>query len=84
MLLAIAISYGIASRNIMSNMLPNFYKKDCFKTGIQSNVNKIAGIIIDMDSLSIIIAVRNKKVVLTTKLSWKEVETLNHKDEQQE
>ncbi|NND93231.1 MAG: mechanosensitive ion channel [Flavobacteriales bacterium] len=78
MLLAFAVSYGIASRNIMSNMLSSFYKKERFKKGMRIKVSNVEGIVSDIDSLSITIDTGNKKVILPTKILMEEkVEILN-------
>jgi hypothetical protein len=67
-LLAFAVSYGIASRNIMSNMLSSFYKKDRFKKGMRIRVSDVEGVVSEIDSLSITIDTGDKRVVLPTRL----------------
>jgi len=68
MLLAFGISYGIASRQIMSNMLSSFYRKDKFKIGMHIKIKDVEGKIVDIDSLSITIDTGEKNVVLPTSL----------------
>ncbi len=68
MLLAFAVSYGIASRNIMANMLSSFYKKDKFKKGMRIRVSDVEGVVSDIDSLSITIDTGDRRVILPTKV----------------
>jgi hypothetical protein len=77
MLLAFGISYGFASRSIMSNMLSSFYKRDKFKTGMRIRVDGVEGIVKEMDSLSVTLDCGDKTVVLPTQvLVEKKVEIL--------
>lgn len=68
MLLAFSVSYGIASRSIMANILSSFYKKDKFKKGMRIKVSDVEGIVSDIDSLSITIDTGEKRVVLPSKI----------------
>lgn len=72
MLLAFAISYGIASRTIMSNMLSSFYKKDRYTIGMRIRVTDVEGTVSEVDSISITIDTGDKKVVLPTKILMEE------------
>jgi small-conductance mechanosensitive channel len=67
MLLAFGISYGFASRSIMSNMLSTFYRRDKFKPGMKIKVDGVEGVIREIDSLSLTIDSGDKKVVIPTK-----------------
>lgn len=78
MLLAFGISYGFASRNIMSNMLSSFYRKEKFLEGMRIRVDEVEGIIKEMDSLSVTLDCGDKTVVLPTSLlTEKKVEILS-------
>ena len=68
MLLAFGISYGFASRSIMTNMLSSFYKRDKFTKGMRIRVDEVEGEVVDMDSMSITLDCGNKTVVLPTQL----------------
>lgn len=66
MLLAFGISYGVASKGIMSNMLSSFYRKDKFRPGMKIRVEDVEGTIVEMDSMSITIESAEKKIILPT------------------
>lgn len=66
MLLAFGISYGFASRSIMSNMLSTFYRKGKFKEGMLIRVKDTQGTIIEIDTLSVTLDTGDKHVVLPT------------------
>jgi hypothetical protein len=77
MLLAFGISYGFASKNIMSNMLSSFYRKEKFTEGMTIRIDDVEGVIKEMDSLSITLDCGDKTVVLPTSLlTEKKVEIL--------
>ncbi|NNC84101.1 MAG: mechanosensitive ion channel [Flavobacteriales bacterium] len=67
MLLAFGISYGVASKDIMANMLSTFYRKDKFRIGTRIRVNGIEGVIKEMDSLSITLEHEGKQTVIPMK-----------------
>lgn len=72
MLLAFAVSYGFASRDIMSNMLSSFYKRDRYKIGTHIRVSDVEGVVTEIDSLSITIQTGEKSVILPTKILMEE------------
>ncbi len=74
--LAFAIGYGLASKNMMANFLGSFYSKGKFKVGDVIGMNGIKGRIVDMDSSSlVIISDDNKKIIIPlSKLSSENVE----------
>ena len=78
MLLAFGISYGIASKGIMSNMLSSFYRKDKFKPGMKIKVDDVEGVIKEMDSMSLTIETSDRKVIVPTHLlTEKKIEILD-------
>jgi hypothetical protein len=68
MLLAFAISYGFASRDIMTNILSGFYKKDRYHVGMHIKVQDVEGSITNIDSLSVTIDTGDELVVLPTRV----------------
>lgn len=63
-LLAAGISYGIASRHILSNVLATFYTKDRFKAGQTIEVDGIKGVVVEVTNIAIIIMTDSGKVVI--------------------
>ena len=51
--LAFAVGYGLASRDVMANILSSFYSKDKFKEGQTIQIEGIIGQIIQVDSTSL-------------------------------
>lgn len=67
-LLAFAISYGIASRGIVNNMLSSYYGKGKFKIGQVIEVLDIRGKIIKIDSISVTLENNNHSIVIPSKI----------------
>ena len=67
-LLAFAISYGFASRHLVTNMLSSFYSKGKFREGQTVRVNDIEGEILSIDSISVTILTKTGKMVLPRKM----------------
>ena len=51
--LAFAVGYGIASRDVMANILSSFYSKNKFREGQTIRIEGITGQIIQVDSISL-------------------------------
>ncbi|MEZ0485664.1 mechanosensitive ion channel family protein [Fibrella aquatica] len=51
--LAFAVGYGLASRDVMANLLSSFYSKNKFKEGQTIRIEGITGQIISVDSTSL-------------------------------
>jgi hypothetical protein len=66
-LLAFAISYGIASRNIVGNLLSSYYSKGRYKPGQRIKVNDVEGVIEKIDSISVTVNTGQSKVVFPSK-----------------
>lgn len=77
-LLAFAIAYGFASRDILTNILASFYVKDKYKVGLKIKVNGTKGVIENSDTLSITILTEDKRklIIPIKKLISEEVEIL--------
>ena len=78
MLLAFAISYGFASRDILTNVLSSFYGKDRFKVGMRIKINDTIGEIVKIDSLAITLKTeKNTKIIPVKNLVTEEIEILD-------
>lgn len=69
--LAFAIGYGLASKNILANLVSGFYTKDKFSIGDEITVDGARGQIIKMDrsSLTLLQANNEKTIVPMSKLT---------------
>jgi len=68
LLLAFAISYGLASKDIVSNMLSSYYGKGKYKEGQVLKIGDIEGKVIQIDNLSITLEHQSGKVIFPTSL----------------
>lgn len=63
--LAFAIGYGLASKNILSNLVSGFYTKDKFNIGDEITVDGARGQIVNMDRSSItLLQFNNEKTIV--------------------
>ena len=62
--LAFAIGYGFASRNIVANFLASFYNKGKINVGDTIGIEGVKGKIIRMDNSSIVLAVEGREVLI--------------------
>ncbi len=67
-LLAFALSYGAASRHLVTNMLSSFYSKGKFKEGQRIRVKEVEGEIVSIDSISVTLDTPTGKMVLPSKI----------------
>jgi small-conductance mechanosensitive channel len=67
-LLAFAISYGFASRNLVGNLLSSYYGKGKYQEGQTIRVGDVQGEIVKIDSISITLKTADSKVVLPSKM----------------
>lgn len=73
--LAFAIGYGFASKDIVSNYLASFYSKNKFKVGDHITVNGVTGEITELDNSTVILKTEKSKIILPlSKLSSEMVE----------
>ena len=66
-LFAFAISYGFASRNIVSNMLSSFYSKGKFRAGQTIRMGEVEGVIESIDSISVTLRTESGVLVIPSK-----------------
>lgn len=61
---AFAIGYGIASRNVLANILSSFYAKNKYHIGQTIQVDDVKGLIIQMDTVSVTLRTNDTITVL--------------------
>lgn len=66
LLLAFAISYGFASRTILTNILSSYYGKERFKPGMRIRIGDDEGVIDRIDSISFTLHTADSEVLLPT------------------
>ncbi|MGB0851012.1 MAG: mechanosensitive ion channel family protein [Bacteroidia bacterium] len=77
-LIAGAVAYGYAAREIMRNMLSSFYSKKNFYEGQRIKIGDLEGVILEIDSTSLILQVEGKKIIMpSTELMSNRVEVLD-------
>lgn len=77
-MLAGSVSYGIASRDVLSNMLASYFSRRAFSVGQIIRVDEVQGMIIKMDSTYIVLQTPTEQVVIPTReLITKKVHILN-------
>jgi hypothetical protein len=68
MVLAFAIGYGFASKDILLNILSSFYSKNRFVEGQEIEIEGVRGIIVKMDNTSITIENNGNKTIFPLKV----------------
>ncbi len=77
LVLAFSIGYGMASRDVLSNILASFYSKGRYVEGQKIRIDAVEGTIIAIDNTSLTIQTKETKVVLPLQfLQSKKVEIL--------
>lgn len=72
--LAFALGYGFAAKDMMANFLASFYTKEKFAIGDNITVEEVSGNIIEMDNSSLTLQADSKKVIIPlSKLSAEKV-----------
>lgn len=69
---AFGLGYGIASKDMMANILGGLYSKNKFEVGNEIQVNGIKGTILEKDSSSITVQTQNSKVIIPMGVLTKE------------
>ncbi|MGB0929212.1 MAG: mechanosensitive ion channel family protein [Chitinophagales bacterium] len=59
-----ALAYGLAARNVLTNMLGSFFNRQKFVKGQLIEVAGVSGRVVDMDNISITIATENEDLVV--------------------
>ncbi|MGB0863791.1 MAG: mechanosensitive ion channel family protein [Saprospiraceae bacterium] len=82
-MIAFAIGYGYASRNVMANFLGSLYSKPKFRIGDIIEVNEIKGKIIGMDNTSMLLRTADDRriVIPLSLLTHNKVEIFENLDE---
>ncbi len=62
--LAFAIGYGFASRDVVANFLASFYSKDKFQVGDKITIEGMTGTILEMDNSSIVLQSESKRIII--------------------
>ncbi len=62
--LAFAIGYGLASKDVLSNFLASLYGKGMFEVGEKVTIDGEEGEVIDIDRSSITLLTKDKKVII--------------------
>lgn len=65
-MLAAAISYGFASRELLSNILASFFTRNTFTKGQIIQIDDVKGEIIDANNISVRIKTENEEVIIPT------------------
>ena len=64
-MLAAAISYGFASRDVLANILAGFFNRRTFQKGMVIEIDGIQGVIVEMSNVAVTIQVsENERVVI--------------------
>jgi small-conductance mechanosensitive channel len=61
---AFAVGYGMASRDVLSNILSSFYSKNKYKEGQTISVDGVKGEIIAIDTTSLTLSTGDTKTIL--------------------
>ncbi len=78
---AFALAYGLASKNILSNIISSFYYKNTYNIGDYVKIGTYEGEICSKDNFSITLCFENKKIVIPiSKLNEMEVVVITSKD----
>ena len=68
-MLAAAISYGFASRDVLSNILAGFFNKRTFQKGMTIEVDDVRGIIMEVTNISVTLQINeNERVVIPSQI----------------
>ncbi len=77
-LVAFSVAYGMASRDILANMLGSYYGKERFKPGMRLRIGADEGVIEKIDSVSIALRTSDRLVLLPTRqLMTERIEVLD-------
>ena len=78
--LAFALGYGIASKDMMADMLASFYNKQKVKVGDEVKIGSVRGMIDAIDRTSIIVKTESSLVIIPlNKLTTEEIEIYHRK-----
>lgn len=63
-LIAFSVAYGIASRDILTNILSSYYGKDRYRPGMHIRIGTDEGVIERIDSINVVIRTKDRVVML--------------------
>ena len=66
-LIAFAIAYGFAARDILTNILSSYYGKDRFQPGMRVRIGTDEGVVEKVDSINITLRTADRLVLLPTR-----------------
>lgn len=75
-LLAFALSYGFAARNLVSNMLSSYYGKGKFREGQEIQIGETRGVVEKIDSISVTLITDRGREVIPSKFLVEEQVTI--------
>ena len=83
--LAFAIGYGFASRNIVANFLASFYNKGKINVGDTIGIEGVKGKVLSMDSSSIVLEVEGREVLIPlSKIASEKIDVFERAQEETE
>jgi len=66
-LLAIAIGFGLGSKEIVADLLRSFYSRKTYEIGDTIKINNYEGTVVSVDSISMVLKTQNGKIVIPIK-----------------
>jgi hypothetical protein len=82
-LLAFSVAYGMASRDILTNILGSYYGRDRFEPGMVVRIGNDMGVIERIDSVSMTIRTPDRIILIpASKLITERIEVLDHEEDQ--
>lgn len=84
--LAFALGYGLASREMMANFIASFYSKNKVKLGDTVRIGDVSGLIVAMDNSSITLESEGNRTIILplSKLTTENVEVISSAEENEE
>lgn len=67
LLLAFAVAYGFAARDVLSNILGSYYGSERFRPGMHVRIGEDEGVIEKMDSVSITLRLKDRLVLIPSR-----------------
>ncbi len=61
---AFAIGYGLASRDLMANLLSSFYNRDRIRIGDEITIEGVRGRIVEMDNISMTLQTEDARIIV--------------------
>lgn len=78
LLLAFAVAYGFAARDVLSNILGSYYGNERFRPGMHVRIGEDEGVIERIDSVSLTLRMRDRRVMIpSSRLVTERIEVIN-------